>query len=197
MTVVCEQEAAHLEDSAHLLELSSQRRLFLGRTCRRRTCWSAERKTRSLGRRCKGVYVWNLHLGGGNNTRPDQLPANDQICLFWDRQHITASSASHVFDATPGVRLVSCEYGDGECCPSSKPRPAHRVSQSALFNFQSLLRVILLLVCTCTYVRAVAPRLIDRNKQGSVFSLLPVHLLTPLQVSWPFLHVSPHRYNSH
>ncbi|KIM52741.1 hypothetical protein SCLCIDRAFT_1223482 [Scleroderma citrinum Foug A] len=37
---------------------------------------------------------------------------------------------------------------------------------SALFNFQSLLRVILLMICTCTYVRAVAPRLIDRNKQG-------------------------------
>ncbi|KAI0667566.1 hypothetical protein C8Q78DRAFT_982126 [Trametes maxima] len=38
--------------------------------------------------------------------------------------------------------------------------------QSALFNFQSLLLVILLLICTCTYVRAVAPRLIDRNKEG-------------------------------
>ncbi|KNZ82342.1 Protein kish-A, partial [Termitomyces sp. J132] len=38
--------------------------------------------------------------------------------------------------------------------------------QSALFNFQSLLLVILLTICTCTYVRAVAPRLIDRNKQG-------------------------------
>ncbi|TFK81391.1 DUF1242-domain-containing protein [Polyporus arcularius HHB13444] len=37
---------------------------------------------------------------------------------------------------------------------------------SALFNFQSLLLVILLLICTCTYVRAVAPRLIDRNKEG-------------------------------
>ncbi|KAI6152712.1 hypothetical protein EDD17DRAFT_1491121, partial [Pisolithus thermaeus] len=37
---------------------------------------------------------------------------------------------------------------------------------SALFNFQSLLRVILLMICTCTYVRAVAPRLIDRNKEG-------------------------------
>ncbi|GLB42838.1 hypothetical protein LshimejAT787_1202870 [Lyophyllum shimeji] len=37
---------------------------------------------------------------------------------------------------------------------------------SALFNFQSLLLVILLCICTCTYVRAVAPRLIDRNKQG-------------------------------
>ncbi|KAF9466765.1 DUF1242-domain-containing protein [Collybia nuda] len=37
---------------------------------------------------------------------------------------------------------------------------------SALFNFQSLLLVILLVICTCTYVRAVAPRIIDRNKQG-------------------------------
>ncbi|KAH7887121.1 kish-A-like protein [Phlebopus sp. FC_14] len=37
---------------------------------------------------------------------------------------------------------------------------------SALFNFQSLLLVILLLICTCTYVRAVTPRLIDRNKEG-------------------------------
>lgn len=40
------------------------------------------------------------------------------------------------------------------------------ILQSALFNFQSLLLVILLLICTCTYVRAVAPRLIDRNKEG-------------------------------
>ncbi|KAG1878969.1 DUF1242-domain-containing protein [Suillus subluteus] len=35
-----------------------------------------------------------------------------------------------------------------------------------LFNFQSLLLVILLMICTCTYVRAVAPRLVDRNKEG-------------------------------
>ncbi|KAI0739696.1 hypothetical protein C8Q80DRAFT_1200369 [Daedaleopsis nitida] len=37
---------------------------------------------------------------------------------------------------------------------------------SALFNFQSLLLVILLLICTCTYVRSVAPRLVDSNKEG-------------------------------
>ncbi|ESK90345.1 transmembrane protein 167a [Moniliophthora roreri MCA 2997] len=37
---------------------------------------------------------------------------------------------------------------------------------SALFNFQSLLLVILLSICTCTYVRALAPRLVDRNKEG-------------------------------
>ncbi len=49
--------------------------------------------------------------------------------------------------------------------------PIHRYpSQSALFNFQSLLLVILLLICTCTYIRAVAPRLIDSNKQGCVLS---------------------------
>lgn len=39
-------------------------------------------------------------------------------------------------------------------------------AQSALFNFQSLLLVIILMICTCTYIRAIAPSLIDRNKQG-------------------------------
>ncbi|KAF9005164.1 hypothetical protein BDQ17DRAFT_380778 [Cyathus striatus] len=37
---------------------------------------------------------------------------------------------------------------------------------SALFNFQSLLLVILLFICTCTYVRSVAPWLVDKNKHG-------------------------------
>lgn len=37
---------------------------------------------------------------------------------------------------------------------------------SALFNFQSLLLVILLVVCTCTYIKAQAPTLLDRNKTG-------------------------------
>ncbi|KAM3965569.1 transmembrane protein 167A-like protein ksh [Aphomia sociella] len=37
---------------------------------------------------------------------------------------------------------------------------------SALFNFQSLLSVILLLICTCAYLRAFFPSLMDRNKTG-------------------------------
>uniref|UniRef100_A0A0L8GE07 Protein kish n=1 Tax=Octopus bimaculoides TaxID=37653 RepID=A0A0L8GE07_OCTBM len=37
---------------------------------------------------------------------------------------------------------------------------------SALFNFQSLLTVVLLLICTCTYLRAFFPSLLDKNKQG-------------------------------
>ncbi|WVR05387.1 hypothetical protein IAU60_002401 [Kwoniella sp. DSM 27419] len=37
---------------------------------------------------------------------------------------------------------------------------------SALFNFQSLLLVLLLLICTCTYVRGAAPGLVDRNREG-------------------------------
>jgi len=37
---------------------------------------------------------------------------------------------------------------------------------SALFNFQSLLTVVLLLICTCAYIRAIAPSVLDRNKQG-------------------------------
>ncbi|XP_043475324.1 protein kish-A [Leptopilina heterotoma] len=37
---------------------------------------------------------------------------------------------------------------------------------SALFNFQSLLTVILLLICTCAYIRSIVPSLLDRNKVG-------------------------------
>lgn len=40
--------------------------------------------------------------------------------------------------------------------------------QSAIFNFQSLLTVILLLICTCAYIRALMPTLLDKNKTGSV-----------------------------
>ena len=65
------------------------------------------------------------------------------------------------------------------------PTPDHdsRCPQSALFNFQSLLLVVLLLVCTCTYARAVAPRLIDRNKDGYVNLILSSWFRLPLPSS--------------
>ncbi|CDZ97618.1 duf1242-domain-containing protein [Phaffia rhodozyma] len=37
---------------------------------------------------------------------------------------------------------------------------------TALFNFQSLLLCVILFICTCTYARATAPGLVDRNKEG-------------------------------
>jgi len=39
---------------------------------------------------------------------------------------------------------------------------------SAVFNFQSLLVVILLVICTCAYIRSVYPSLLDRNREGYV-----------------------------
>jgi hypothetical protein len=38
--------------------------------------------------------------------------------------------------------------------------------QSALFNFQSLLFVILLLICTSAYCHQMFPGIMDRNKDG-------------------------------
>lgn len=51
--------------------------------------------------------------------------------------------------------------------------------QSALFNFQSLLLVILLLVCTCTYIRGVAPRLMEK-RDGCVVALRLLQYATSL-----------------
>lgn len=42
----------------------------------------------------------------------------------------------------------------------------HLSCKSALFNFESLLLVIILLICTCAYVKAQLPSLMDRNKTG-------------------------------
>ncbi|KAK7948506.1 uncharacterized protein PG986_009392 [Apiospora aurea] len=37
---------------------------------------------------------------------------------------------------------------------------------SALFNFQSLLLVIILFICTCTYLHGFFPGFMDRHRQG-------------------------------
>lgn len=37
---------------------------------------------------------------------------------------------------------------------------------SALFNFTSLLQVILLLVCTSAYMHSLWPAILDKNKKG-------------------------------
>ncbi|RDH23492.1 DUF1242-domain-containing protein [Aspergillus niger ATCC 13496] len=38
--------------------------------------------------------------------------------------------------------------------------------QSALFNFQSLLLVFLLIICTSTYAHSMMPGIMDRNQSG-------------------------------
>ncbi|OJJ49574.1 hypothetical protein ASPZODRAFT_57940, partial [Penicilliopsis zonata CBS 506.65] len=37
---------------------------------------------------------------------------------------------------------------------------------SALFNFQSLLLVLLLIICTSTYAHSMMPGIMDRNQNG-------------------------------
>ncbi|KAJ5186554.1 hypothetical protein N7449_011318 [Penicillium cf. viridicatum] len=37
---------------------------------------------------------------------------------------------------------------------------------SALFNFQSLLLVILLIICTSSYAHSIMPGIMDRNQKG-------------------------------
>ncbi|KYQ88270.1 hypothetical protein DLAC_11837 [Tieghemostelium lacteum] len=43
---------------------------------------------------------------------------------------------------------------------------------SAIFNFQSLLVVILLFICTCSYIRALYPRILEVKEKHS-FAGLP------------------------
>ena len=38
---------------------------------------------------------------------------------------------------------------------------------TAILNFASLLRVIILIICTCTYIHGLYPSLLDKNKHGA------------------------------
>ncbi|OBR03787.1 LOW QUALITY PROTEIN: Protein kish [Colletotrichum higginsianum IMI 349063] len=63
---------------------------------------------------------------------------------------------------------------------------------TALFNFQSLLLVILLLVCTCAYVHQLIPAIMDRNKDGHLFLAYRnegTRSLTVRQLHWHLLEI--------
>ncbi|XP_044889219.1 protein kish-A isoform X1 [Felis catus] len=77
-----------------------------------------------------------------------KLSANDHLCCQWRtelRSNIISGVSFHLW------RRINHYF-----C----------VKASAIFNFQSLLTVILLLICTCAYIRSLAPSLLDRNKTG-------------------------------
>jgi hypothetical protein len=43
-----------------------------------------------------------------------------------------------------------------------------RYEQLGILKFQTLLLVVLLFICTCTYLHGVFPAFLDRNKNGYV-----------------------------
>jgi hypothetical protein len=44
----------------------------------------------------------------------------------------------------------------------------HIIIQLGILKFQTLLLVVLLFICTCTYLHGVFPAFLDRNKHGYV-----------------------------
>ncbi|XP_075344752.1 protein kish-A [Mycteria americana] len=97
-----------------------------------------------------------------DRARPSVPPAFGRSC-----QSRTLTSAA----ANPGSGPAHAPAGGA---PRARFRPARRKcdvaasasAMSAIFNFQSLLTVILLLICTCAYIRSLAPSLLDKNKTG-------------------------------
>ncbi|SRR6266496_3787156 len=59
---------------------------------------------------------------------------------------------------------------------------------SALFNFESLLLVILLLICTSTYLHAQIPAVMDRNKHG-FDGLVPLLIRRVFGIFWKFARI--------
>ncbi|CAG7949643.1 unnamed protein product [Penicillium salamii] len=80
--------------------------------------------------------------------------------------------AGRTFWAECGVRWDSSATGhfdlDNFDC-SSPPKLRARIRHgelSALFNFRSLLLVLLLIICTSSYAHSIMPGIMDRNQNG-------------------------------
>jgi hypothetical protein len=87
-----------------------------------------------------------------------------------------------VLVATPWLLLKTPPCGNKWCeelsfaqakRSSRRPTYAPHFAQSALFNFQSFLTVLLLLICACTYLHRMpfTAKLLDNNKHGYVPTL--------------------------
>ncbi|KAI0970984.1 hypothetical protein F4678DRAFT_462119 [Xylaria arbuscula] len=97
------------------------------------------------------------HCTSKPRLRRNSLPA-EHYALFnfylFQLHHIsTTGDLEQWCGTTPELSVLACLL-------------ANCLSQSALFNFQSLLLVILLLICTSAYVHNLFPTILDRNKQG-------------------------------
>jgi hypothetical protein len=59
--------------------------------------------------------------------------------------------------------------------PTSSVRYVAPRMQSAFFNFQSLLTVMLLMICLCTFVHTYAPSWLDAHKKGYAHDATRAH----------------------
>jgi Protein of unknown function (DUF1242) len=99
---------------------------------------------------------WTLFLKLCPNTRIS-------CKTFHRRTNLSAAQAGSLPTRRPGHRCLERGAADARRPPRAIPTlPA----MSAVFNFQSLLVVVLLLICTCAYIRSIYPSLLDRNKEG-------------------------------
>ncbi|TGZ84163.1 DUF1242-domain-containing protein, partial [Ascodesmis nigricans] len=76
-------------------------------------------------------------------------------------------SQSAIHDTIPPT-LTPITFPPHQSLPTRTPVQKQLI-MSALFNFNALLLVILLLICTCTYVRQVVPGMVDSRKDKNIF----------------------------
>jgi hypothetical protein len=143
------------------------------------------------GESARGVWRWDLRPGGqaaGNRGAHAGLavrgaaPAAADLCENFaavaagaPRRRAVARHATHAQACRARAVRALVRYLSADAPARARPRPPaparthaapHTAVQSAIFNFQALLIVILLTICTCAYLRANFPSIIDRNKTG-------------------------------
>ena len=81
------------------------------------------------------------------------------------------SRTSTLYTASTSLSVkLNCHNGTALVPPRRNKPQAKCISQLGILKFQTLLMVVLLFICTCTYLHGVFPAFLDRNKAGYVTS---------------------------
>jgi hypothetical protein len=111
----------------------------------------------------QGTSTSKAAVSSGHRARTHSFPLNP-LHQTTDRRRLRLFTAALSFISN---KMVCTAGGKG---PRGDEGTTERLTtcfkQTALFNFQSLLLVILLLICTSAYVHAIFPTFMNNNKQG-------------------------------
>lgn len=96
---------------------------------------------------------------------PKAFTRNNDICpeCLSPGFHIHADLVTYSIPVYSLLKSSQIHQNGTPPTPTSAPHTDNH--QTALFNFQSLLLVILLTICTSTYAHYIFPGIIDRNKE--------------------------------
>lgn len=104
--------------------------------------------------------AWRCFTGKSTTCHFSETTNTPRIQFCWTNDHCNFNS---------NAKLTRSQWYHRHPPENSRSSHTnHMTTQLGILKFQTLLLVVLLFICTCTYLHGVFPAFLDRNKNGYV-----------------------------